>query len=140
MNKDKILGSWRLQNFNTEDESGNIFYPLGKSVDGLIMYTSDGYMSANIIALSMKECISEGINLKNLHQGKGSYLSYSGSYTLHEDRVIHHVKVSLIPEWIDGDQERFYRIENNKLTITSFTENKDGSVFKHTLIWKKCSS
>ncbi|HJO92240.1 MAG TPA: lipocalin-like domain-containing protein [Victivallales bacterium] len=138
MDRKIILGAWRLSEWYMEDKSGDVYHPFGKEVDGFIMYTSDYYMSANIVALSRKNCISEGVGLESLHQGKGSYLSYSGSYTLYKDRVIHHVKVSLIPEWINNDQERFYKIQDNKLIINSFTEKSDKTVFKHTLVWEKC--
>ncbi len=106
MSNDKIIGGWELVEWTMKDEEGNLFYPFGKKVSGIIMYTPDGYMSANIMANNRKDDISKGLSMNSLLKGKGSYLSYSGTYTLYDNKVIHHLKVSLIPEWNHKDQER----------------------------------
>ena len=139
MNKDKIIGGWELVVWTMKDEQNNIHYPFGENASGIIMYTPDGYMSANIIADDKKNLISEGVSLESMLKGKGAYLSYSGTYTLYDSRVVHHVRISLIPEWIGGDQERNMKFKNNSLILSSELVLEDGTVQLHSLKWSRVS-
>jgi Lipocalin-like domain len=50
MLRDDILGTWELVSYTAQDNHGGpITYPLGPDALGLIMYTGDGYMSAQIM-------------------------------------------------------------------------------------------
>jgi hypothetical protein len=45
-----VLGAWELVSYTEGDNHGGpITYPLGPDALGLIMYTADGYMSAQIM-------------------------------------------------------------------------------------------
>ena len=138
--KNNIVGGWELVEWKTEDEHGDIDYPFGKRVTGIIMYTPDGYMSANIIATGREKLILDGLSLESMLQGKGVYLSYSGTYTLYADKVVHHVKVALIPEWIGEDQERDMEFKDNYLILRAELVLNNGISQQHTLTWKKVVS
>jgi hypothetical protein len=32
------------------------------------------------------------------------FVAYAGRYSFHGDRVIHHVELSLFPNWVDSDR------------------------------------
>ena len=81
--------------------------------------------------------LAEGISQESILAGTGVYLSYSGRYTLFAGKVIHHVMVASIPEWIGSEQERYFLLDANKLTIDSTTQSKDGKIRYHQLIWEK---
>ena len=50
MLRDKIVGTWRLVSYVAQDDRGGAAsYPLGPDAVGLIMYTTDGYMSAQLM-------------------------------------------------------------------------------------------
>jgi len=119
------------------DESGIKSFPFGKEVEGMLIYSENGYMSANILSISRKMKLVEGISKESILAGKGVYLSYSGRYTLFAGKVIHHVMVSSIPEWIGSEQERYFLLEANKLIIDSKTQPKEGQICYHQLIWDK---
>jgi Lipocalin-like domain len=36
--------------------------------------------------------------------------AHAGCYSFHGDRVIHHVELSLFPNWVGGDQERLVEL------------------------------
>ena len=45
-----VLGTWELVSYTAQDNHGGpMTYPLGPDALGLIMYTGDGYMSAQIM-------------------------------------------------------------------------------------------
>ena len=48
-----------------------------------------------------------------------SYFSYSGRYTVSDNKVIHHIEVSSFPNWIGEDQERLYKFHGNRLTLST---------------------
>jgi hypothetical protein len=46
----EIRGAWTLISYiEQDDDSGPITYPLGPDAQGLIIYTHDGYMSAQLM-------------------------------------------------------------------------------------------
>ncbi|MFZ0903719.1 MAG: lipocalin-like domain-containing protein, partial [Mycobacterium sp.] len=50
MLRTEVLGAWELVSYTAQDtHRGPITYPLGPDALGLIMYTADGYMSAQIM-------------------------------------------------------------------------------------------
>jgi hypothetical protein len=48
-----------------------------------------------------------------------TYVSYCGRYDFLGDRVVHHVELSLFPNWIGGDQERLVDLRGNRLTLST---------------------
>ncbi len=48
--RQKLIGAWPLVEYKTQPASdAPASYPLGKDAAGIIMYTSDGYMSAQLM-------------------------------------------------------------------------------------------
>ncbi len=46
---EKLIGSWSLESYSETDvETGEVTYPMGRNPEGLILYTTDGYMSAQL--------------------------------------------------------------------------------------------
>ncbi|MDT5111332.1 MAG: hypothetical protein QOE20_3222, partial [Mycobacterium sp.] len=48
MRRDDILGTWVLASY-TAETAGEVTSPLGPEPVGIIMYTPDGYMSAQLM-------------------------------------------------------------------------------------------
>jgi hypothetical protein len=46
-------------------------------------------------------------------------VSYCGRYEFRGDTVIHHVELSLFPNWVSVDQERLVELEGNRLTLST---------------------
>ena len=50
--RDQLIGAWKLVSYVEEPVDGSEpFYPLGEKPHGIIMYTPDGYMSAQLAML-----------------------------------------------------------------------------------------
>ena len=45
-------------------------------------------------------------------------LAYAGSYTLDDEKVVHHLDASWNQTWTGTDQVRFYKRDGNTLTIS----------------------
>jgi hypothetical protein len=51
--------------------------------------------------------------------------------------VVHHVEVSLTPDWAGGDQVRHYKLEGNRLTLTTPPTLFGGVEQVTTLVWER---
>ncbi|MEZ7240677.1 lipocalin-like domain-containing protein [Rhodococcus sp. GXMU-t2271] len=139
---DRIVGAWELVEYSTTSDSGKVDYPLGPEARGLIVYSADGYMSAQIMRPDRTRYRS-----RNVHSGEtneraeaaGGYLAYSGPYDVDEDdsAVWHEMAVSLYPNWLDEKQKRTVRFDGDRMTLSS-----DPLVFRTTtlspaLVWRR---
>jgi hypothetical protein len=114
MASNPLVGTWRLISWETRSVDGQkISYPFGREAVGYIMYNEDGYMFVAITCPN-RERFAAGDLLNGSTEEKAhaasTYVSYCGQYELQEDRVIHHVDVSLFPNWVGVDQERLVEL------------------------------
>lgn len=94
-------GAWNLVSWIKKAQDGKTAYPFGVDAIGHILYTSDGYMAATLMATNR---VSIGVPLEKLAiktrymmallrylKAASTYVSYSGSYEIVGDTVVHHV-------------------------------------------------
>lgn len=137
--KEQVVGTWKLLEYSTINAAGEKVYPLGKKATGFLMYTADGYMSAQLMS-DQERPAYEG---KDLHTGSKEqmaaaahgYHAYSGKYEVDEANQIlyHHMEVSLIPNRLGQVQDRLVQIEGTKIIITS-------SATANTIIWERAKN
>jgi hypothetical protein len=140
---DDVLGTWELVSYTEGDNHGGpITYPLGPDALGLIMYTSDGYMSAQIMrpdrpAFDRPE--TGGGTPEQAEAAAVGYLAYSGPFTVDEyTGALHHQpRVSLLPNWLNHTQIRQSTLDGDHLALSAITEAPDGSETISTLLWKR---
>jgi hypothetical protein len=117
-----LIGAWRLVAMEYRYPDGRLRYPYGREAVGYIIYTADGRMSATLMAGGRAPFGAE------YGRGKGretkaaafeTYLSYAGRYEFPGDRVIHHVEVALIPDWVGTTLTRLAQFEGDRLTLST---------------------
>jgi hypothetical protein len=143
MLRDDVLGTWELVSYTEGDNHGGpITYPLGPDALGLIMYTGDGYMSAQIMrrdrpAFDRPE--TDGGTPEQAAAAATGYLAYSGPFQVDESTgVLHHQpRVSLLPNWLNGTQLRQSKLDEDHLTLSAITAASDGTETVSTLLWKR---
>ncbi len=69
-----------------------------------------------------------------------SYVSYCGRYGFDGDKVIHHVELSLFPNWIGADQERLVDLGGSRLTLSTRPLLLRGTQQTAHLIWERVST
>jgi hypothetical protein len=125
--RSQLIGAWELIeycNWLPSDESDKT-YPMGPDAKGIIMYTPDGYMSAQLHRPGQKsfgENRGTGTEADWAEMGK-RYIAYTGRYFLDEQgdergRPIlkHEMRSSNLP-YLVGDIQR---------RVMEFKEEKDG--------------
>jgi hypothetical protein len=137
---DDIRGGWELVSYATQDDRGGpVTFPLGPDAVGLIMYTQDGYMSAQLMRPDRPDYdqpdTAGGTDAQHAAAAAG-YLAYSGPYVVDEATgIVHHeVVVSLLPNWLGTVQLRHSSLTSDRLTLTAETP-LDGRTIRSTLEW-----
>ncbi len=137
---EKFVGTWKLLEFKTVESDTNVIYPMGKNPEGYIIYTPDGYMSVCLmmqdrpkLELSMQELLEYKSMkfsklIKNLFkyikatlryfEASRNYVSYAGTYEIQDNKVIHHLIASLIPDWVGIDLERTFEFIEDRLILS----------------------
>lgn len=115
--REDLLGAWELVSFVSVDRDGNETYPYGEGARGIILYTDDGYMSAQIMNPD--------------RAGISGYLTYTGAYRFDAatDTVFHDAEVALWHSWRGTTQVRSARMVDGDLYLSS----ADGGV----LHWRR---
>ncbi len=121
-----FVGTWKLISWEVTQPDGTIQYPYGKEVIGFLIYTADGYMSAEIMDPDRQQsdpnfplelATDQTLADADRAQAYSTYLSYCGTYTVKGNMLTHHVKAGSIPSWTGSDQPRDFRFNQGYLII-----------------------
>jgi hypothetical protein len=134
-----IIGTWKLILFEMKTDD-KISHPYGANPHGYLTYSENGYMAVLISKEGRKPICTEDITKipeKEKIALADGFIAYSGKYEVLDDRIIHHVKISFIPNWIGRPLERFYKLHEGNLILETPAEEVDGSKLVSRLIWEK---
>jgi hypothetical protein len=141
MTTNPLIGTWRLISWENRSVDGQkISYPLGKDAVGYIMYNEDGYM---FVAISRPNRVRFaagdllGGSTEEKVQAANTYVSYCGRYEFRGGIVIHHVDLSLFPNWVGVEQERLVELRGNRLTLSTRPILLGGIQRTAHLIWER---
>src|SRR5215216_943552 len=144
MASNPLIGTWRLLSWeNRSVEDGQLSYPLGEDATGYIIYNEDGYMFVAIMAPHRLRFAHDDLLSATKEEealAEETYLSYCGRYDFLGDRVVHHVELSLFPNWIGGDQERLVDLRGERLTLSTRALLLRGIQQTAHLIWERVST
>jgi Lipocalin-like domain len=65
--------------------------------------------------------------------------AYAGRYTLDGHQVIHHVELSLFPNWVGTQQQRFGQLSEKTLILSANPMLMAGRPQVPRLVWKRLS-
>jgi hypothetical protein len=141
MTPNPLIGTWRLVSWeNRSLVDGQISYPLGKDAAGYIMYNQDGYMFVAIMGPNRLKFAANDLlsgTPEEEAQAEETYVSYCGQYDFDGDKVVHHVELSLFPNWVGVDQERLVELAGNRLTLSTPPILLRGIQQTAHLIWER---
>lgn len=141
--RDYLVGAWTLESYQSSALDGSdVRYPLGRDAKGIIMYTPDGYMSAQIMRadrVPFRRGDLQAADDDELVSAASGYLAYSGPFSVLDDSVIaHHVDVSLLPNWIGGTQYRAAQVGDSRLQLSPAEPVLIGGQHRNgRLVWQR---
>jgi hypothetical protein len=141
--QESLVGGWELVSYTERTRpDGPVTYPHGPDATGLILYTPDGYMSAQIMTRgrpAYHSPVAGGGTVEQAATAAAGYLAYSGPYFVEESSgdIHHHVMVSLLPNWLGTTQIRYSQLDGARLTLSAETPTPDGTTVLSTLVWTR---
>lgn len=138
--KANIIGNWKLVSFKSITEDNQILYPYGEDAVGYLTYTDQDFMSVSIMRSNRMAFeggdIKEG-TIKEKTKAIDDYLTYCGKFTIREDKIVHLIELSLFPNWIGQAQERFFKLKEDMLELSTAPFLLQGKKRTAHLLWKK---
>ena len=142
--REQLIGAWRLISYvETPVDGSPKRFPLGEDAEGIIMYTPDGYVSAQLMKPGRRPFSSgdwfKGTPEEFMEESVG-YIAYSGPFHVDETRrsLTHSMNVSLFPGWIGQTQPRVVSIDGNLLHLgTASPIQSRGTQVMADLIWER---
>jgi len=122
----------------TRDEGGELVRRGERT--GYLIYSPGGYMSVSFMKEGRPVFESGDIRGGTAEEkitAITGYVSYAGRYTVEGGSVVHHIEVSLFPNWVGESQERAYRLEDSRLTLSTPLMLVGGRRLSTHLVWER---
>ncbi len=114
-----LLGTWRMTSWTRMAiATGKVTDAMGADPIGYIAYHADGRMMALVVDRHRAKLKGATPTDEEKVALFDSMLAYSASYTLYDDKVVHHVDASWNPAWGISDLIRPYTLEGDTLVIS----------------------
>jgi hypothetical protein len=144
--RDQLIGAWKLVSYVERLVDGSApLYPFSENPQGIIMYTPDGFMSAQLCRPDRTPFVF-GDWFKGTPQEyeaeANSYIAYTGPFHVDEEKQVltHTMFISLFPNWIGQTQPRVVKIEGDFLHLSTASPiNSGGKIVNSYLKWKRAS-
>ena len=135
-----LVGAWQLVSWQNRAADGEVSYPMGTDALGYLLYTTDGRFSVTISRAGRAGFAGNdllgGATEEKARAAEG-FVAYAGRYTFHGDHVVHHVELSLFPNWVGTDQQRFAELSGQRLTLSASPLPLAGKRQVPRLIWER---
>ena len=120
----RLAGTWRLLSSEFRTSRGQVIYPLGEDALGQVILSESGHMSAQLLRAGRPNFGADSQFGGTPDEVMSAFMSYAAYYgrvelDLEQGRLITHVEGSLFPNWVGGEQVRFFVIDGDRLTLTT---------------------
>jgi len=136
-----VVGTWKLVSVaSTTDKDETNKAALGQHPSGLLTYTADGRMMAIISddgrkPLSIPDRVAAPAEERA--QAYSTFMAYAGRYTFTCDKVVHHVEVASLQNWVNTDQTRFVTVVDNRLHVRNAPQLRNGLMVTLESVWER---
>ena len=138
--REALVGAWKLHSWENRAADGQVTYPMGTDALGSLLYTASGRFSVTISRRG-RAGFAAGDLLSGTAEEKAraveGFVAYAGRYSFHGDRVVHHVELSLFPNWVGTDQERSVERTGDRLTLSASPLLLAGTQQVPRLVWER---
>ena len=134
-----VEGTWRLKVWETRTADGQVGHPLGRTPVGYLSYTPDGYVFVTMMVPDRELFQTRdllGGTAEERARAAAGFVAYCGRYELQGRRVLHHIEVSLFPNWVGTALERFVEVDGDILTLSSSPQEIGGLTTSH-VVWER---
>ena len=126
----RVVGTWRLVATS----------PTSPLQAGFITYTEDGRVSA-ILRHGGRKPLTSGdrisASIEERAEAFATLFAYAGSYDVDGDKVIHHVEIASVENWVNTDLIRLIRFDGDRITLTTPPLSVGGKIQTTELVWER---
>jgi hypothetical protein len=135
----ELIGTWELVDY-IYSVDGKESKPLGDKPTGFLMYTNDGYVSAQMMKANRPAYESKDLHTgskEEMAEAAHGYVAYAGKFEIldydqesNTVTVTHSMAVSMNPTWLGNTQKRYATYKDGLLTIHA-------DVNEAKIVWRK---
>jgi Lipocalin-like domain len=136
----ELVGAWRLVSWENRAADGQPNFPMGADARGYLIYTADGRFSVTISRADRRRFaggdLLGGTESEKARAAEG-FVAYAGRYTRRGEHVVHHVELSLFPNWVGTDQQRLAALSEDTLILSARPLLLAGKQQVPRLVWQR---
>jgi len=141
----RLVGVWRLVGYTEEREGREDRFPFGPRPEGFLIYTREGFVSAQLMKRGRARFKSHDWHrgtLDEYREAGSGYIAYCGVYEVDEEKetVTHIPSVALLPNLIDGKQVRSVALSGERLTLRTTSTGDNGVSITSRLDWQRAEN
>ena len=138
---DALVGTWKLASASSTTSAGERSEtPYGANPAGLLTYTANGRVTA-MISYGERKLLSIGAGgLAPVEEQADAFqtlLAYAGRYTLDGRKVIHHVEISSIQNFVGKELVRSVKFQDDRIILTTPPTPVNGKIQTVELVWER---
>ena len=138
MGEDRALvGSWRLIAFDLEAGDGSLSHPFGEDVTGYLFYNADGYMSSAFMSAERAAGGDADLAAASRTNTYDQFMAYCGGYVVRGDKIVHRVEVSSLAAWTGTLQERWFKLDGDRLELLTAPLAVGSDTPVARLVWER---
>ena len=134
--RDKLIGNWKLVSFYTEDvQTKQRINAYGEHPEGRAGFTPE-----RLFAFVAADGRKAGQTTEEQAAAFRTVVAYTGKWRVEGEKFTTNVDVAWNPAWVGTDQVRFWRVEGDKLYITTApipNPNAPGEMLIGTTVWER---
>src|SRR6185369_7565794 len=133
-----LVGSWRLISCEHRRPAGGVDLPFGPNPKGRLVYMADGRMIVLLTDPARAKARSPQFfeaSVEELGAAAAGCVAYSGTWRVRGGDVVHEVEQSLFPNWSGGPLVRAFRLDGDRLTLTTGVFLIRGEEWTAALVW-----
>jgi hypothetical protein len=135
----ELVGTWKLVSASSVTSNGERNEtPYGVGPAGFLTYFEDGRMTS-LISYGGRKPLRGIPQVEEQAEAFKTFLAYAGRYTFSGDKVIHHVELSSIPNYVGKDLPRGIKIQGDQIVLITPPTLVNGSIQSIELIWQRLS-
>ena len=138
-----LVGTWVLEAYVSDEPDGTVREPFGPDATGVLIYLPDRRMAVQVMDPRRPRWARRAAPDERRAQVAAAaegYIAYAGRFEVEEGPpavVVHHVEISLVPNWVGRPQRRAVALDGDRLELTAEPLEVAGRTEVPRLRWRR---
>jgi len=135
----KVVGTWKLISIEATRPNGEVIRDWGQNPTGMIVYDAGRRMAVQFMRDLRPNSAANPLTIEEKNAAFEGYYAYFGTYEFNEkdSTVTHHIQGSMRPYEVGTDYKRIYKLEGNRLTLSTPPMLREGEQRVYRLVWER---